>query len=317
MLKRILLLGTALSLALPASAMTPPSVSANVVPRSSVSGLHAPSGDGWGFGLTVWQSTRDSLRAGRKTVDNPSREKTSSLRSTLFLDYSLTQRIILMLAVPHVRNQVSFAGTTQNSEGLGDAALYGKYALYRDRMINPTRELQLVAGVDFPTGETEAADSQGVRLPITQQPGSDSTDATFGAALIWGFPLLSAYGDLTYRLNGGAAYTFGNVLALNAGVNVPIASSRWSFTGELNAEVIARDTSSLTGPGVLPNKEVRDSGGETVYATPGVQWRPAPGWAVNAGVQLPIYQYLRGTQLAAEANYILAVFTRFGRANAE
>ncbi len=296
----------------PLLAMTPPSVSANVVPRSAASGLQIPSGAGGGMGFSVWQSERSGLRSGTQRVGNPNHERSVTFRTTLFFDHSFGERFSALLTVPHIYNRVSFGGTKQISRGLGDVTLYGKWSFYRDRILNPVIDLQWVAGVDLPTGETKQEDGQGNRLPITQQPGSNSTDGLFGIAAAWTPYPVSTYADITYRLNGGAAYTFGDVLAVNVGVSVPFHNRLWNVTGELNFEATGRDTSSLSGPGVLPDKTVRDSGGETVYFTPGVQWRPWRGWAVTTGVQWPLYQNYRGTQLAADANYLFSIYRRFG-----
>jgi hypothetical protein len=298
--------------AAPAAAMTPPSVSADVVPRSALSGLHTPPGEGWGAGVSVWWSERDRLRSGTRSVDNPGGQRTATLRSTLTLDRSLGRRFGVLASVPYVRTRVSSSAGARTARGMGDAGLYLRYSLYRDRVVAPTREVQLLAGTDLPTGDTTVTDASGARLPATQQPGSDTADAVFGAALTWGLPAFALHADASVRVNGGAAYTFGDSAALNAGVNAPLGGGPWSVTAELNAQTVGRDDSALPGPGVLPDGTVRDSGGETVHVTPGLQWRPFPGAALNAGVQFPVHQDLRGVQLASEADYVLSFYVRFG-----
>jgi hypothetical protein len=300
------------ALALPAQAMTPPSLSVNIMPRSSFSPASNPGGEGWGTSLSLWQSTRRRLLSGRKSVDNPLRERGETIRTTIAIDASPFPRWSFMGAFPHVRSRASFNGGLQRADGPGDALVLAQYAVYQDRAIRPRRQVRLSGGLELPTGETKAEDARGVRLPASQQPGSRSTDGFAGASATWGLPRLSLYGDASWKIQGGAAYQFGDAFSLNAGLNAPLGS--WSLTAELSAEAVGRDRSSLPGPGVLPSHKVRDSGHEAAYAAPGLQWRPARGWTLSLGAQLPLYQNYRGTQLAVDVNWTAAVFARFGGA---
>ena len=172
-------------------------------------------------------------------------------------------------------------------------------------------EILALVGVELPTGATDKSDALGV-FPITQQLGSDTTDYIIGAAAVWGFPTLTTYGDFSYKINGSESYKFGNFLALNAGANYALPQmNQFSLVGEVNAEYAARDRSDLSGPGVLPGGDVRDTGYKKVYLTPGIQWRPAKDWALNFNAQVPVYQNVNGTQLASEVNYNLGASLRF------
>ncbi len=264
------------------------------------------------MGVTTWYSERDELRSGTGSVPNPNNEKSESLHTTLLIDKALSPRWGALLALPYISNEVSFSGTSQEAKGLGDAALYLKYTVWQS-WVNSTREVQLIAGVDSETGGTKEKDAQGNLLPATEQPGSNSTDLIVGAALNWGFIGFITHADVTYKMNGTAGYEFGDVVAANAGINVPLKSKKWSFSGEINSEFRQRDISSRPGAGVRTDKKVVNSGGETVYLTPGIQWQPRESWVINAGVQIPVYQNFRGTQLAAKHNYVLSFYRRFSR----
>ncbi|MFZ2540470.1 MAG: hypothetical protein WAW75_01715 [Gallionella sp.] len=292
----------------PAFGMPPPMMSVQVSPRSAVTGLGATSQDGVGINLSTRYSERSDLQSGTTKVGNPNNEKTQSWQTTLLLDYRVTDSLTAILAVPYVNQTASYTGAKQTTQGLGDIAVYGKYSLYKT---DATSEVLALAGVELPTGSTKKGDSSGV-FPITQQPGSGSTDFIVGAAAVWGLPVLTAYGDFSYKINGSESYKFGNFLALNAGANYVIPSmEQFSLVGEVNAEIAARDKSDLSGPGVLPGGEVRDTGYKKIYFTPGIQWRPGKDWALNFNAQVPVYQNLNGTQLASGVNYNLGVSLRF------
>ena len=288
----------------------PPMMSVQVSPRSAITGLGSTSQDGVGINLSTRYSERSELQSGTTEVANPDNQKTESWQTTLLLDYRVTDSLTAILAVPHVNQTASYnpGNVTQTTKGLGDISVYGKYSLYKP---SATSEVLALVGVEFPTGSTDERDSSGV-FPITQQPGSDSTDFIVGAAAVWGFPTFTTYGDFSYKINGSESYTFGNFLGLNAGVNYALPSmDQFSLVGEVNAEIAERDESEVAGPGVLAGGEVRDTGYSKIYLTPGIQWRPGKNSSLTFNAQVPVYQNLKGTQLASEVSYTLGVSLRF------
>lgn len=292
----------------PSFGMSPPMMSVQVSPRSPVTGLGSTTQDGVGINLSTRYSKRSDLQSGTSKVGNPSNEKTQSWQTTLLLDYRVTDSWTALLAVPYLSQTASYTGANQTTKGLGDIAVYGKYSLYK---MDATSEVLALAGVELPTGSTDKGDSSGV-FPITQQPGSGSTDFIVGAAAVWGFPVLTAYGDFSYKINGSKSYKFGNFLALNGGANYALPGmAQFSLVGEVNVEIAEQDKSDLSGPGVLPGGKVRDTGYKKIYFTPGIQWRPAKDWALNFNAQVPVYQNVNGTQLASEVSYTLGISTRF------
>jgi len=98
-----------------------------------------------------------------------------------------------------------------------------------------------------------------------------------------------------------------------AGVSLPVKRLTWlSLTTEANLEIAERDKSIEALPTLLPGGLVRDTGGQTLYLTPGVQVRPLPNLTLSLSVQLPVYQNLNGTQLGSGPNLNLGIFTRIG-----
>ena len=302
----ILLMGgwVAPTFAMPA----PPMMSVQVSPRSAITGLGSTSKDGVGVNLSTRYSKRSDRQSGTDKVGNPTNEETKSWQTTLLLDYRATDSLTAILAIPHVNQTATYSGISQTTRGLGDISVYGKYSLYKS---DATSEVLALVGVELPTGSTDEGDST-VLFPITQQPGSDSTDFIVGAAAVWGFPTFTTYGDFSYKINGSESYTFGNFLGLNAGVNYALPSmDQLSLVGEVNAEYAAQDESDVAGQGVLAGGEVRDTGYRKIYLTPGIQWRAGKDTSLNFNAQVPVYQNLKGTQLASEVSYTLGISLRF------
>ncbi len=276
----------------------------NVAPRPVISGLATPSGTGVGFVLTTRQSTRDRLRAGGNDVPNVGQESLETLRLNAQFDYEFIPRWTGILSVPFAINRFSVKDQRQAYEALGDLSVLGRWAFYRER----GAELSLLGGAKLPSGSTSLK-SDGVQLAATQQPGSGTTDFIAGAAGYRAFGRATVYGDLTYKYNLHSAYSFGNQLAVDAGVLVPV-SKRWSLTGELNVEATEKDRAIETGPTVRADGVVTNTGGQAVYLAPGLQWRPVGDLAFSAGVQVSVYQYVNGAQLAAGLSYLFGVSTR-------
>ena len=307
-------LAGALSLAAaPLAAMAPPpSMAFNVAPRPVLSGL-TTFGEGLGLNLTARRVSRDRLRTGSAAVGNPDGERLSSWRLDAQLDYEVLPRLTAILGVPYSFDRFQFNGADQRYDALGDVTLLGRYAVYRDRPRAPRRELGLLAGVKLPTGATTVS-AHGAPLSATQQPGSGTTDFVFGAAGFapWGEALL--YGDLSRKFNTHAAYTFGDQLGANLGAYYPLGGAGvFALTGELNLEASDADRSIEAGSGVRPNGSVANTGGWTVYASPGLQWRVHGRTTLSVAVQLPTYRYVNGTQLAAQPTWVLGLHTRLGR----
>ncbi|MEK7748339.1 MAG: hypothetical protein AAB300_04625 [Nitrospirota bacterium] len=291
---------------------TPPMMSVQVAPQSTITGLGAETQDGLGVNLLMRYGSRSELQSGKDKVSNPNNEETRTRQTTLLLDYRVADKLTAILAIPHINHYVSYGNVTQTSQGLGDIVLYGKYSLYRHQMMNTSREVLVLAGVEFPSGSTDESDASG-QFPASQQLGSGSTDFIVGGAIVSGGQTITTYGDFSYKINGDKSYSFGNFFSLNGGMNYTIPQQpRFSLVGELNVEVAAQDQSDIAGPGVLPSGKVRDTGYKKLFVSPGLQYRPGGNWTVNFGVQVPVVQDLRGTQLASEVNYSFGISTRFG-----
>lgn len=292
---------------------SPPMMSVNVSPGySPVQGVTSATEDGLGATLLFRQGTRNVRRSGTHDVTNPDNEQIVSQQTTLVLDYRFLDKMTAILSIPRLANRYTYGNVGQSTIGLGDIAALMKYSIYKGESAGLTREFLGIAGVELPTGATGLKDNTGALLPATQQAGSDTTDFIVGGAGIWGLPLLTLYGDVTYKINGNKSYRFGNSLAANIGASVPVprfegVSLLTAFNGQFNE----RDKSAQSGPGVLPGGTVRDTGGETFYFAPALQFSSGSDWAVTTGIQLPIAQNYRGTQLKSDVYYTSNVHMRF------
>lgn len=189
-----------------------------------------------------------------------------------------------------------------DASGLGDVALMGRYTFYKNEDPNTTTIMAGVAGIKFTTGRTNAKTADNMSyLDSHLQPGTGSTDYLLG--LSWSHSLqrfsLSAnlLGTITTEGKFGTTrHQFGNALNYDVTGKYRIAPEAFSPTKPqlfaalgINGEVREREKED----GVT----VPDSGGNTVYLSPGLQLVLAPHWVVELSYQRAIYHNLDGTQL--------------------
>ncbi len=88
----------------------------------------------------------------------------------------------LTVLIPIVTNHFDRAATPAvEATGLGDAMLLVKYRFYRRDSPRGTTQASVTFGPKIPTGRTDLADGNGIRLPSSLQPGSGSTDLFLAA----------------------------------------------------------------------------------------------------------------------------------------
>lgn len=204
---------------------------------------------------------------------------------------------------------------TWSFDGLGDLAVTGRYSLLKPAS---WPELSLIAGVEFPTGKDEVTNGNGDHAEPSITPGSKSYDVSSGLGLHKAFhaktlsgltATLPVFLTSTYRWNGKGEedYRIGDVWTTNAGLSYPVFS-RLSALAQVNCLVKARDGKGKT------YEEVQKTGGEFVYATPGLQYRIAGGLYALALVQIPVHQRVNQIQLTSDYNYMFNLFYQFKKA---
>lgn len=185
---------------------------------------------------------------------------------------------------------------------IGDARINGRYQF--DDSGRGAFGLQF--GLKLPTGAHDVANADGVVAERTLQPGSGSTDAIVGAYASGMHAPSGLHWFVQGAFQGAVATTDrfrpGNQWTLNGGVTWPL-TDRLAFLAQLNGLVKERDT------GARAENEL--SGGRYLFASPGVTYAFNDNVTVYAVAQLPVYQYVNGTQLTAAWSAIGGVSVRF------
>ncbi len=224
-----------------------------------------------------------------------------------------------------MRASTGRSGFTMESEGMGDTMLMGKYRLFTDDPLIPTKQASLFFGLSVPTGSIDKkntnhpmATRRTEQLPYAMQLGSGTFDPTVGilyqgstSPWWWGSNLL-----YTGRLGDNKRdYSLGDELRLDlytmyqlrydTVLELQLNGRYWSnIEGEMD-EAATGDSGRAT-PGnantnyMSPAWDTANYGGKTVNATIGLQWQPVPLHILNLQLGIPLYQYLNGPQMEEE-----------------
>lgn len=238
---------------------------------------------------------------------------TRTHRLIAMLDYGLSEQWGLSVAVPvldrvHSHDLADGDGSERwVFRRVGDVRLLARY----QSALAQVSERQLGAfglhfGLKLPTGPFDVRNADGALAERALQPGTGTTDLVLGAYLRGVLPELAgswfAQLQVEQPLNSRDAFRPGARLNLDLGYR-----HEWSesvgLLMQLNAQTRGRDRGD--------NAEPELSGGRAAALSPGVSVKVGDATQVYAFAQLPIHQYVNGTQLAPRWAATLGVQTRF------
>jgi hypothetical protein len=226
--------------------------------------------------------------------------------------YGVTDRLTISAELPYVRRDSlregehsHSGGVTSNAvvplgsvSGVGDASLLAKYSLAGGA-------LALIGGIKVPTGGTHSHAVSGERLETEHQPGTGSWDPIAGAAL--GVPLgwakLDASALYQFAGKGAQATRLGDRLQAGVALSHRFGPrehhhdagggehehhhASWDVFGSASVEWEGRQT--------IAGDVEQESGGTTVWLTPGVRYNSASEFSLAAAVGVPLWQNIRAS----------------------
>jgi len=221
-------------------------------------------------------------------------------------------------------------GFTMESSGVADTMLMGKYRLYADDPLIPSKQASFFFGLSLPTGSIEETNSnhpiamrQSELLPYGMQLGSGTYDPTIGilyqgsaSPYWWGVNAMYTArlhdNDRDYRLGDEARvdlygmYQFRSNLLAQLQLNI---EHKDKIDGQMDS-VLSGASGHVTqgmasSPFTTPLYDTNNYGGQKVLATVGLQWQPAPLNIIDINVGIPVHQNMNGLQLEEESRVML------------
>ena len=216
--------------------------------------------------------------------------------------YGITDNLSVTVQVPYVDintrqvEEEEFIGQHERSNDIGDIITFGKYRFY-NKLFGATA----ILGIKAPTGKTDKRDKLGNRFEPEEQPGTGSTDWIFGMALNKGLGRFTIDGSILYQFKGSGSqdYEFGDIVRVNIDGAYTV-KERGSYPGlellaGINAQFAEKDHQNA--------EKIRDTGGTTIFFSPGLSSQITENISSSISVPLPILQNLGGDH--QEVDYLV------------
>ncbi|MEE3055010.1 MAG: transporter, partial [Planctomycetota bacterium] len=132
-------------------------------------------------------------------------------RAVLGFNHGVTPELSLSLLLPALQK----VSGHQRSEGLGDAALLGKYRFFSEYWKQSAFHASAIGGLELPTGSTRERDGETLLEP-SMQLGTGSVDAIGGLALTLSIERFRFDAQMLYKANteGSHDYSEGDFFVL-------------------------------------------------------------------------------------------------------
>jgi hypothetical protein len=192
--------------------------------------------------------------------------------------------------------------------GLGDLRVVASYRLSAMESRDPPQSgaAGITFGLKLPTGDFDVRNANGELAERTLQPGTGTTDAIVGAYVVRSLPLKDlswfAQAQLQLPMNARDGYKPGQRLAADAGL-------RYDLTGQVS--LLLQANLLLRGKDSGANAEPEDSGGRSLFLSPGISVSVSKDVRVYGFLQVPLYQYVNGVQLTADKAAVIGLSARF------
>ncbi|MCX7771160.1 MAG: transporter [Proteobacteria bacterium] len=190
-----------------------------------------------------------------------------------------------------------------DSQGIGDTTFFGQYRFYKNSI--QKLESSLLFGIKVPTGRTDAFSSHGERFSAEFQPGSGSWDPMLGLSLT-----KELTDKATFHSNLLYVFTRKGTQSTNLGdkffYNFAVAYSPFnkiSTSLELNGEWKEKMTVS--------NIRDKNSGGNTVYITPGLRYNFSDNNTAYFSFSVPVIEDLNGIQNKTDFKTLIGISMGF------
>jgi hypothetical protein len=227
-------------------------------------------------------------------------EEDRALHASLL--YGITEDLNVTLALPLVQRRSQeglvpgIGQVDRDATGVGDVVLRAKWRFFH-RFSGPTQyHAAIIGGVKVPLGDSSSDP------PLS----SGSSDFLAGATVSRDALRSYLWTSALVRVNGEA---FGRKLGNQYRYDAAVGLRPWipTFTGvdllllvELNG--VTADTNVLNGV------EQPQTGGTVLAVSPGF-WLTYINWALKAGLKLPVFRDLRGSQPELDYTLVLAIET--------
>ncbi|MFQ5641483.1 MAG: transporter [bacterium] len=208
------------------------------------------------------------------------------------IPYNLfSDKIQVGVIVPFMDVDLKSAAQDMSSFGIGDVRVFAKYLLYQRDRPKETFRVAAKAGIKIPTGDENKAPAL----------GSGSTDTFFSTVAGWVKDRIGIYLEGIFNLNSTHNQVdFGNSFSYNLAFGYRLLPAVYETypSPQLNGFLEINGTTTFKSEVTGVTNE--NSGGATIFLSPGLQYVGGRRWLIEASLQIPIVNEPNGTQLATD-----------------
>lgn len=294
--------------------------------QESMLGVAAPGAERLSFQVAYSFTLMDKLLAGstKKSLEdviNEGRYQTIPTRMemtkyTLTAAYGFSPRLSALVTIPYLRNTMDMAmvmdmgdmgmqvtrSDMEPVQGIGDMTVLGLYRLYTNREIRPTDTVTLGIGIKTPTGSSTKRTESGGFVHAHMQPGTGSWDPLISLIYTKMANSFLFQGDVTYQITtrNSNGYEFGDSLTTNLSAKYAVFS-HFNVTGGVTYLHLnkASDRDGKYTDLTSLMDDPANTGGDSVWLSPGIQVLPFKNAMIDMKVQFPIWEHVNGTQLVS------------------
>jgi hypothetical protein len=238
----------------------------------------------------------------------------SLLKLSANVAYGLTDDLSIGFSLPYVNRQNISEGENDgpgageaelagDSTGIGDLSLFAQYRFFNSEF----SDIAFIVGVNTPTGDTSEKEIEGKRFEAEQQPGSGSWDPFTGISFNrnWGRLGISSNILYTFVTEGTQDTSLGNIFNYNIATSYRayhvVEKHDHKHHDHVNGIVDYVDVVLELNGDYRERVEISDvedsnTGGNTLYLSPGVRIGIAHKWSLYSSVGIPIINDLGGIQ---------------------
>jgi len=232
------------------------------------------------------------------------------LQPSVFAAYGVTDDLTLGMKVPYVlRSGVRSPNLDEGStavdklgdpSGFGDVSIFSQYRFFHSA--DNLNHASVTVGLKTPTGATAVKNNQGTNFETHHQPGSGSWNPSAGVSFTRVMGSFSFDTNVLYTVaTKGAQGTdlgdnFGYNLALSYAFGAPARNAFFSSSNNAPWTAILELNGERQDRQITAGVQDRNSGGNTVFISPGVRYSGGKSWNTALSVGAPIVKDLNGYQ---------------------
>ncbi len=246
------------------------------------------------FGKWIHKATL--LHNGNK-IYTPQNTKINIWITTIAIPYNIfNDKFQLGVVLPFMSIQMNRLSSSVSNSGIGDMKVFAKYLLYQQDSRNKTFRVASKVGVKLPSGNDK------VFLPL----GSGSTDYFFSTVAGWIAGRIGIYAEGIYRLNTVKGnLNYGNAFGYNLAFGYRFLPTIYNTYPSPQLNGFLEINGWTNQKNELNQRKVNDSGGTTIFISPGLQYIGGRKWLLEVSLQLPFINKLNGTQLRIDWTFTI------------